>query len=90
MNTLDVRDRLLQFITSYILYNESIDTLDFDASLIDGGYIDSIGIIMLVTFMEEELKIHVCDHEIVPENFGTLNCMLDYVNRKSVNDQVGD
>lgn len=82
MNAIDVKDRLMQFVTTYILYNESIDEIDFDDSLIDNGYIDSIGIIMLVSFIEDNFKVKVQDQEILPENFGTVNNILNYINSK--------
>lgn len=82
MNTVDVRDRLMLFIKTYILYDESIDELDFDESLIDNGYIDSIGIITLVSFIEENFKCRVYDHEILPENFDSINKIIKYLNNK--------
>lgn len=82
MNTNDLNDKLLLFFENNILYNESINEIDFDESLIDGAYIDSIGIIMLVSFIEKTFNIRVGDHEIIPENFESINKIIHYISNK--------
>jgi len=82
MDSKDVKDRLLHFFQNNFLYDETVDEICADESLIDKGYIDSTGIIGLVAFMEKAFKIKVYDHEIIPENFDSLNNILAYVNNK--------
>lgn len=84
MNSNDVADKLIIFFQDNILYNESVNDINFDESLIDRGYIDSIGIITLVTFIEDAFTIRVYDHEILPQNFESLNRIIMYVNQKLV------
>lgn len=84
MNTIDVKDKLLEFIKTYLLYNESADNIDFDDSLIDKGYIDSIGVVMLVSYIEDTFKCRVYDNEILPENFDTVNSIIRYISSKLI------
>jgi acyl carrier protein len=82
MNSNDVKDKLIVFFQNNILYNESINEIDFDASLIDSAIIDSIGIIMLVSFIEKTFDFRVNDQEILPENFETINRINKYIDSK--------
>ena len=53
-----------------------------NSSLIGQGIIDSAGILELVAFVEDAFGIHVGDSELVPENFGSLNAIQSYLERK--------
>jgi acyl carrier protein len=79
MNSKEIREKLQDYFRNSILYSESIKEIDGEESLIDGGYIDSTGIIGLVTFLEQAFGIRVYDHEIIPEHFNTLNSIYAYV-----------
>lgn len=82
MNSEDVKEKLLFFFQNNILYNESLNEIDGDESLIDNGYIDSTGIIGLVTFIEKTFNFKVYDHEILPENFDSINRIYMYINNR--------
>lgn len=82
MNSKDVKDKLLVFFQNNILYYESMNEINGDESLIDNGYIDSTGIIGLVTFIEKTFNIKVYDNEILPENFNSINSIYLYINNK--------
>lgn len=84
MNSIDVKDKLLIFLQNNILYNESVNEIDGDESLIDNGYIDSTGIIGLVTFIEKTFDFKIYDNEIIPENFDSINSIYMYINRKII------
>ena len=57
-------------------------SLDPDEDLLEQGIIDSLGIMRLVVFMEETYGIAVADEEIIPENFQTLNNMVNFIEQK--------
>ena len=50
--------------------------------LLDAGIMDSMGILELVGFLEQEFAIHVSDDELVPENFETIEQIVGFVSRK--------
>lgn len=82
MNMETVSEKLIEFFQNNILYGESFDDIDRDESLIDKGYIDSIGIISLVAYIENTIGIKVYDNEIIPENFDSINSIYGYLNKK--------
>ena len=46
------------------------------------GYLDSFGIIELVTFLEKKYKISILDEELTKEIFGSINKMANLVLKK--------
>ncbi len=56
--------------------------LNDDESLFESGILDSLGVLRLVSFLEERFGVRVKDEELVPENFETLNRLADFVNGK--------
>lgn len=53
-----------------------------DDPLLETGIIDSLGVLDVVTFLEHEFSIHVADDELVPQNFQTINRLVDFVRAK--------
>ena len=43
--------------------------------LLKNGLIDSLGILEVVTFLENEFGIIVSDEELLPENFGSIRSL---------------
>jgi acyl carrier protein len=50
-----------------------------DKSLIEMGYIDSFGIIDIVTYIEKKWKVKIKDNEISKETFGSINKIADFI-----------
>jgi acyl carrier protein len=51
-------------------------------NLLRRGILDSMGLLKLVTFLEETYGFETTGDDIVPENFGTLEKIRDFVERK--------
>jgi acyl carrier protein len=49
---------------------------------LESGLIDSLGILDLVHFLEEEFKIQVSDEELLPDNFQSLDGVASFVRMK--------
>lgn len=52
-----------------------------DTSLIDGGILDSMGLMDVVLFVEQRTGVQVPDEEVVPENFQTVESIAQMVQR---------
>ncbi|HEX2945845.1 MAG TPA: acyl carrier protein [Clostridia bacterium] len=77
-----IKEKLSVFFQNNILYCESMDEINADDSLINNGYIDSIGIIGLVSYIEKTFRFKVYDNEILPENFDSVNKIYNYISSK--------
>ena len=53
-----------------------------EESLVELGYMDSFGIIDLVTYFENKWKIKIENEEITPEFFSSINKMIKLIERK--------
>ena len=76
-----IKDKIKAFIVEEFLFGKD-DGLDDDASFLENGVIDSTGILVLVSFLEEEFSITVEDEELIPENLDSVNNVVAYVERK--------
>jgi acyl carrier protein len=56
--------------------------IDHDESLIAKGVIDSLFILQLVSFLEEEFDVTIDDNEVTPDNFETINVMKSLIGNK--------
>jgi acyl carrier protein len=57
------------------------ELLDADVPLLEGGLIDSLGVVSLVAFCEEELACAVPAEEIAPDAFESLGSLVEAVTR---------
>lgn len=53
-----------------------------DQSLLDTGVIDSIGVLTVVTWLEQEFGFTVEDEDVVPENLDSIASLTAYVEGK--------
>jgi acyl carrier protein len=51
--------------------------------LLESGVLDSLGVLDLVSFVEQEFSVHVADDELVPENFQTIDRITAFIETKS-------
>ena len=79
---MSVSQALERFIIQDIMVGGKDVSLSPDESLIESGIVDSLGILRLVAFIEENFSVMVDDIEVVPENFETINAMSSLVQRK--------
>lgn len=74
-------ERVKQFIVDNF-YVSDATVLTPDTSLIEGGYVDSTGMLEVVGFLEEQFSIQVGEEELVPANFETIGRIAAYLDRK--------
>lgn len=56
--------------------------LSDDESLIEAGILDSMAIVKLVTYLEEQFSVQLDDDEFDPDNFETLAAIDELIQRK--------
>ncbi len=76
-----VQQRVRQFITENFYVSDPGELAD-DASLIQGGWVDSTGMLELIAFLETEYGIAIGDTEMVPENLDGIDRIAAFVERK--------
>ena len=53
-----------------------------DSLIFKEGYFDSMGFVLLITFLEEQFDIKTVDADLLEENFESINAITDFVIRK--------
>lgn len=79
---MDTGSVIEEFIINELLMANGTEKLGHDQSLISTVIIDSLAILRLVSFMEEQFGVKVEDGDVVPENFETINVMKKYVDER--------
>ena len=78
----EIISRLRSYVTDNFLYmRKDFEFQDTD-SLMGRGIVDSMGVVELLTFVQNEFGITVDDDEITDDNFGTLWVIGRFVHRK--------
>ncbi len=75
-------DGLHKYLVTEIAADLGRRTLAPDEDLLEQRIIDSLGILRLVTYLEETHGIKIQDADIVPENFQSLNSIVKFVEHK--------
>jgi acyl carrier protein len=57
--------------------------VDFEDDLLQSGILDSLAILDLVAFVEQNFGIVLSDEELVPENFQTIERLSAFVQSKN-------
>jgi acyl carrier protein len=79
---MDRRTRIKQFVLNNFLFTEDDSALADETLLIQGGIVDSTGILELIMFLEETWSIKVPPEEMTPANFETVAAVDAYLGRK--------
>lgn len=78
----NVSHTLERFIVDELMMGDQQTRIDPDASLISSGVVDSLALLRLIAFVEEQFGVTVEDDEVMPENFETLNIIESFVTAK--------
>lgn len=76
---LSVADRVRRFIIDDLAWEGSADELLDDLPLINAGVLDSLGMLMLVQFLESNYDVVIEDGDITAAHLGCLASIEQYV-----------
>jgi acyl carrier protein len=79
---IDIEKDVKKFIESRFLFNAFECTIDEDTSFMESGIIDSTGILELIAFLQDQYKITIEDHEMLPQNLDSLSSISKYIKSK--------
>lgn len=72
-----MKEKILEILAEIRPEVNFIDSKDF----IEDGYIDSFGITTLISELEREYEISILDDDILPENFNTIEHIINLINK---------
>ncbi len=78
---MDMKQKLVDFLYDDSL-KEEFDHLDYDDSLLELGIVDSVKMLDLIAFIEDTFQIKVDEEDLYPENFDSINAIVEYIESK--------
>ncbi len=78
----DIKAKIRFFIAESILYSGKEYPYMDDSSFLENGIVDSMNIMEIVMFTENQFGIHIDDEDIVPDNFDSIERLAQFVKRK--------
>jgi acyl carrier protein len=76
--TMDRRTALTTYIKQEIMRNPKAN-LRGDEDLLGAGILDSLAILQLVAYIEDEFGFKIPDEDVVFENFQSIDALADYL-----------
>ncbi|MES2673286.1 MAG: acyl carrier protein [Pseudomonadota bacterium] len=83
INIDEIRQKLRHFILENYLFSDDETALKDEDSFLDGGILDSMGILELIEYLDEGLGIKVEGDELVPDNLDSINSLLKFIGTKT-------
>jgi acyl carrier protein len=75
---MDRKTALTDYIKNEIMRNRNAK-LDENEDLLGAGILDSLAILQLVAYIDEQLGIQVPDEDVVYDNFKSINAITTYL-----------
>jgi len=82
MDNLPVEQRIKNYVAQNLLFSTDGFPYSEDASFLQEGIIDSLGVMHLVEFVEQDFAVRVEQHEVTPENFDSVRKLAGFIRRK--------
>ena len=79
---MDVETAIERFVVDEIMLGDSNTKIDPNESLISSGVLDSLALLRLIAFLEEQMGVMVDDSEVIPENFESINEIKSFIEKK--------
>lgn len=77
-----IRTRVRAYLTENFLYMRPEYVPGDDDRLLERGVIDSMGVVEMLTFIEDEFGVQVADDEITEANLGSLRSIARFIAQK--------
>lgn len=83
LNLESVRQQLRSFILENYLFTDDQSALADSSSFLDGGILDSMGILELIDYLDETFAIKVEGDELIPDNLDSIDSLIAFIGKKS-------
>ena len=80
--TVEAGSRIRRFILKHFPLARKQSSIEDDSQLLNSGIIDSLVVLDLVGFIENEFKITISEEDLLAENFESIASMTTFIERK--------
>ena len=78
-----IEEQIRQYIVENFLFSGDGYPYADDVSFLNEGIIDSMNVLQLVMFVEENFKIKIADQDVIPDNFDSVSRLAAFVRSKA-------
>lgn len=78
-----IREQIREYIHQATFAEK--DKIKNDSLIFKEGYFDSMGFVVLISFLEENFGVKTTDADLVEDNFESINAITDFIVRKKGN-----
>jgi len=79
-----MKNIIRQYILENLLFTDDETVLQDNESFLDGGIIDSTGVMEIILFIEDTFGIKVNDDEMLPVNLDSVDNLVTFIKRKQL------
>jgi acyl carrier protein len=79
-DSVEIKEKVKNYVLQAV-YAEKEKIKD-NSLIFKEGYFDSMGFMVLISFLEEEFGIKTNDSDLLEENFESINAISEFVTRK--------
>ena len=76
-----MKEKIRTFIKQHLLESET--ELNMEDDLLNTGLVDSIGVVKLINFIEEEFNLSVPPEDMVIEHFVSIDAIEEYLSSRN-------
>ena len=80
MTTEEIKKGVFQYV--YDNAFSSKENITDDVLIFKNGFFDSMGLLLLITYLEDTFKIQTEDADLVEENFESINAITAFIEKK--------
>jgi acyl carrier protein len=80
---MDKKSLLLEYIKHEFLRNPKAE-INEDVDLFSSGIIDSLGVLQLVSYIDEQFDISVPDEDVLYDNFSSIRVLVSYLENQKL------
>jgi acyl carrier protein len=81
---INMKNTIRQYILENLLFTDDETVLQDNESFLDGGIIDSTGVMEIILFIEDTFGIKVNDDEMLPVNLDSVDNLVTFIKRKQL------
>jgi acyl carrier protein len=83
MNGQHLREEVVGFLNTVARPGCRVDQMDDDANLIDAGVIDSLAVVQIIAYLEQNHDLHLQQSGIDPADLATVKGILAAISRSN-------
>jgi acyl carrier protein len=80
---MDPKQTLKDFIFAELLDGKKLDPIADDQDLLLSGLVDSLGVVRMISFIEQTMEVAIPPEDVTLENFQTVDNIVRYLQQRS-------